>query len=250
MAGALDQNGDLKWSMTRFPETHWGIVFEAGNEQSTGHVAALEFLCEQYWPPVYAYVRRCGSSPEEASDLAQGFFAFLIEHHTIDLADPMRGRFRSFLIASLRNFLSNQRRHEAAVIRGAKKPFVPWDDSTAERLYSSVLIETDTPERVFARRWAVDLLDRAHRKLRAEFQTLTKAQFLEVMEAHLSRESGAVPYDELATQLGLSGTALRSAVHRIRHRYRELIRAEIVATGVQTSEVDDEIRYLMGIMGG
>ncbi len=234
----------------QFATTVWGRVLEAGNEQSTDFAAAIEALCQQYWPPVYAYLRRKGHAPDEARDLTQGFFAFWIAHHAIARADPARGRFRNYLIASLENYLSVQRRHEAAVTRGVTKPFLVWDDAAAERLYEEVLVHSETPARLFEKRWALDLLERVHAKLRAEFAELAKSDLLEALEGHLWDEESAVRYDELSRALGLSAGALRVTVHRLRRQFRKRLLAEIAATGVPAAEIDDEIRQLMAVLGG
>jgi RNA polymerase sigma factor (sigma-70 family) len=233
----------------RFATTIWDRVLEAGNEQSSDSAAALEALCQQYWPPVYAYLRRKGHCPDEARDLTQGFFAFWIAHHAIARADPARGRFRNFLIASLENYLSVQRRHEAAVTRGVTKPFIAWDDAAAERMYASVLVHSDTPERLFEKRWTLDLLERVHAKLRDDFAELAKSDLLEALEEHLWDEPNAVAYDELSRALGLTAGALRVTVHRLRQRFRQLLLAEIADTGVPAAEIDDEIRQMMDVLG-
>ena len=248
MSESSDENRKLGRGKEQFATTIWGRVLEAGNEQSSGHAAALELLCEQYWPPVYAYLRRKGHSPDETRDLTQGFFAFLIEHHTIARADPARGRFRNFLIATLENWLAVQRRHEEVVTRGVTKPFVAWDDAKAERLYANVLVHSDTPERTFEKRWALDLLGRVSVRLRADFRHLAMRGTLDKLEGRLWNEKGTVRYEALAKELGMSSVSLRVIVHRWRRRYMELVAEELGASGVPVDEVEDEINHVMDVL--
>lgn len=248
MSDAGRQNGESGNQYRRFATTHWSKVFVAGDERSPESGTALEWLCERYWSPVYAYLRQKRHPPEASRDLTQGFFAFLIEHHAISKADPARGRFRTFLIACLENCLAVQRRHEAAVTRGVTQPFMVWDEALAERLYQSVLVHSDTPDRLFEKRWAIDLLERVYGELRMDFSHLAKSDLLEKLEGHLWGDPEAAAYEVLSKELGLSAGALRLTVHRLRRHFRQLLIAEIAATGVPEDEIEVKIRHLLDLV--
>jgi RNA polymerase sigma factor (sigma-70 family) len=232
----------------RFATTRWSQVIAAGRAQSAASRDALSGLCEAYWYPLYAYVRRWGYGPDEAQDLTQEFFARLLEKHYLRDADPMRGRFRSFLLASLKHFLSNERDKAAAVKRGGRATIVALEVETAEGMYQLEPPDADTPEKVFERRWALMLLERTLARLRDEFAAGGRQQFFARLEGYLTGERETVPYAQLAEELGMSEGAIKVAVHRLRKRFGALLRDEIGDTVSEPAQVDDEVRELFRIL--
>jgi RNA polymerase sigma factor (sigma-70 family) len=232
----------------RFVTTRWSRVLAAGQAQSTASREALAGLCEIYWYPLYAYVRRWGYDPDRAQDLTQEFFARLLEKHYLRDADPARGRFRSFLLASLKHFLSNERDRESAVKRGGRATIVPLEIETAEGMYQREPPDADTPEKVFERRWAMTLLGRALSRLAAEFAESGRSDTFRRLEGYLTGESDTVPYAELARDLGMTEGAVKVAVHRLRRRFGTVLRAEIAETVSDPAQVDEEIRELFRVL--
>lgn len=232
----------------RFATTRWSQVLAAGQTPSADSRDALAMLCETYWYPLYAYVRRWGYDADEAQDLTQEFFSRLLEKQYLRDADPSRGRFRSFLLASLKHFLSNERDRAAAVKRGGRVRIVSLEVETAEGLYQLEPPDADTPEKVFQRRWALMLLDRTLKRLRDEFAVNGKADVLARLEGYLTGEQETPPYAQLSKDLGMSEGAIKVAVHRLRRRFGALLREEIADTLSDPAEVDDEIRELFRIL--
>jgi RNA polymerase sigma factor (sigma-70 family) len=232
----------------RFETTQWSIVLAAGRGGGGGSRDALAALCESYSYPVYAYVRRCGHGADEAEDLTQAFFAALIEKRFLSAADPERGRFRSFLLAAVAHFLANERDREAALKRGGGRVVVSLDAGDAEWRYGREPSHEETPERVFERRWALTLLDRTLARLRAESERAGHGARFERLKGFLTGEGGG-GYAEAAAGLGLSEGAAKVAVHRLRRRYRELLRDEIARTLADPAAVDDELRELFAALG-
>jgi RNA polymerase sigma-70 factor (ECF subfamily) len=232
----------------RFATTRWSQVLAAGRAQTTSSRGALAGLCEAYWYPLYAYVRRWGHGPDEAQDLTQEFFTRLLEKHYLRDADPTRGRFRSFLLASLKHFLSNERDRATAVKRGGRAQIVPLEIETAEGLYRLEPPDADTPEKVFERRWALMLLERTLGRLRDEFEAGGRREVFARLEGYLTGERDTVPYAQLAAELGMTEGAIKVAVHRLRKRFGALLREEIGDTVSDPAQVDDEIRELFRIL--
>lgn len=236
-------------SPRRFVTTHWSLVLSAGDAAGTAGADALASLCEAYWYPLYAFVRRCGYDADRAQELTQEFFARLLEKGYLRDADPVRGRFRSFLLAAMRHFLSNERDRLGAVKRGGRAAIVSMEIETAEGIYTREVPDTETPEVIFERRWALTTLERALARLRAEFEREGKQALLARLEGFLTGESETAPYAEVAKQLGMSEAAVKVAVHRLRKRYGALLRDEIGQTVLDPAEVDDEIRALFRAVG-
>ncbi|RPJ75223.1 MAG: sigma-70 family RNA polymerase sigma factor [Acidobacteria bacterium] len=232
----------------RFATTRWSQVLAAGQDPDAAGAQALADLCEAYWYPLYAYVRRWGFDADQAQDLTQQFFARLLEKHYLRDADPTRGRFRSFLLASLRHFLSNERDRAGAVKRGGRVAVLSLEMEGAEGRYSLEPPDEDTPERVFERRWAMTLLERTLARLRREFREAGKAGQLARLEGYLTGERDTLPYAELSRELGMSEGAIKVAVHRLRRRFGALLREEIGETVSDPSQVDDEIRELFRVL--
>ncbi len=232
-----------------FLTTHWSVVRAAADTSRAGR-AELEQLCRAYWFPLYAYVRRQGRSVEEAQDLTQEFFARLLRKDYLRLADPARGRFRTFLLTALRRFLVNDWEKGRAARRGNGQPVLSWNQLETESRFLPALADEATPETAFEKQWAVTLLEQVLARLREEFAASGKAEQFERLKTLLWGEKGSPPYPMVAAELGLTEGALRVAVHRLRRRYRELLRAEVAHTVVTPEDVDDELRHLIAVISG
>ncbi|MHC1767257.1 MAG: RNA polymerase sigma factor [Verrucomicrobiia bacterium] len=229
-----------------FATTHWTVVLAAGNGNSPQAADALERLCRTYWFPLYAYIRRRGRSPEDAQDLTQGFLASLLSTHSLGTIHPAKGRFRSFLLASLNHFLANEWDKARTLKRGAGQPAVSVD--AAETRYRAEPREEMSPDRIFARQWAVTLLAQVAARLREDYQAADKGPLFDALQIYLTGEKGLPSYREAAERLGLSIDALKKAVERLRRRYGERLREEIAHTVTDPAEVDEEIRYLRSVV--
>lgn len=232
---------------SRFQTTSWSLVVAAGKPDTEAR-AALASLCQTYWRPVYSFVRRTGYPPDEAQDLAQSFFTVLMEKNYLGDANRQRGRFRSFLLTSVKHFLANEWDRANALKRGGGQTLVSIDVMEAEGWYGPSAVELTTPERLFERRWALSVLGRVMTRLRADFADLGKAPLFEKMSVFLNGDPDGAHYEVLAAELGMSSGALRVAVHRMRRRYRNILRAEIAETVSTPEEVDDEIRFLLSAL--
>ena len=231
-----------------FVTTHWSVVLQAAQNESTQALDALEQLCRVYWYPLYAYVRRRGYSPPDAQDLTQEFFARLLERNWLARADQAKGRFRTFLLHALERFLANEWDKVRALKRGGGQKPVPLQFETGETRYSAERADLRTPEQVFERRWAMALLGEVMQRLEAEYQQEGKAELFTALQPCLVGDREKLPYSQLAAQLGQSEGAVRVAVHRLRQRYRELLRAEIAHTVVSAGEVDAEMHHLFKVL--
>jgi RNA polymerase sigma factor (sigma-70 family) len=214
--------------------------------QVPGFQAAIGELYRIYWYPLYAYVRRRGYRPEEAQDLTQGFFLHLLEHKTLGRADPLKGKFRSFLLGSLQNYLSTEAERARCLKRGGGVELISLDLQSAEKRYSLEAVDALTPEKVFAARWALALLGEAMNRLRQEYGTREKAVALDVLKPFLDlSNSKAVPsYEEVAASLDVSIGAVKTLIHRLRKQYAALVREEIERTVSDPQQVDAEIHEL------
>ena len=225
--------------------TQWSQVLTARDGSDTEARAALESLCQTYWQPLYAYIRHQGSSPDEARDLTQGFFAEFLEKDFLADVDPDKGRFRSFLLASLRNFLSHERDRERALKRGGGTMTLSLDVEAGEAGYALRPVEATTPIDVFERRWAMTVLDRAMGRLQQQVDSSESDISFEQLKPYLTSSEPQVPYRETAEAMGASEGAVATAVHRLRKRYGQCLRAEIAETVVDPSQVDAELRHLL-----
>ncbi len=233
----------------RFLTTRWSQVLRAGEGSGPGSRQALEALCGTYWYPLYGYVRRSGFPPDEAADLTQEFFARLLERRVVEAADPGRGRFRSYLLAALRHFLVNQRAERSALKRGGGRPPIRFDARTAEERFALEPADPHTPERSFARSWALTLLEGVLGRLGSDYEAAGKGELFAALRTALTADPKIAPHRELGQQLGLSEGAVKVALHRLRCRYRELLRAEIAETVAEPEDVEDEIRGLFEALG-
>ena len=226
--------------------TEWSQVLTARDGSDTEARQALERLCQTYWQPLYAYVRHQGTEPDEARDLTQGYFATLLEKDFLAGVDPSKGRFRAFLLASLRHFLSNERERERALKRGGGSSTLSLDIDSGEQAYSLQVADATTPEDIYEVRWAMTVLDRAMARLEREASEADAADRFNRLKPYLTSSHTEIPYRETASELGLSEGAVKSAVRRLRQQLGRCLRAEIADTVADTSEIDDEVRFLLG----
>ncbi|MCI0536143.1 MAG: sigma-70 family RNA polymerase sigma factor [Verrucomicrobiales bacterium] len=226
------------------------MVLSAGNPESPQANEALENLCRTYWYPLYAYVRRKGFGAEDAQDLTQEFFARLLMRNYLSVADRNKGKFRSFLLGSLEHFLAREWTKACAQKRGGGQTVFSIDEMDAEKRYLLDPAHELTAERIFDRRWATTLLDRAMNRLREDCLANGKGELFERIRDLLSGERGEVTYAEIAATLQMSEGALKVAVHRLRQRYGELVREEIAQTVATAAEADEELRYLFAVLRG
>ncbi|MEY4385770.1 MAG: hypothetical protein RLY20_1053 [Verrucomicrobiota bacterium] len=232
-----------------FATTRWTVVLAAGNKTTPHSDRALEELCRAYWFPLYAYVRRRGHAKEDAEDLVQAFFArFLAKNYLAGLSAE-RGRFRAFLLASLKNFLANEWKKSQRLKRGGGDTVLSLDWETADTKFQVAATNEPSPDKAFDREWAVALLAQVIERLRAECAADGKAAQFEQLKIFLTSGKGAVPHAEVAKSLGMDEGAVRVAAHRLRKRYRELLRDEIAHTLADASQVDEELRALFGAFG-
>lgn len=231
----------------KFPTTNWTVVLNAGSPgMAEGH-AALVFLCERYWYPLYAFVRRRGYAREEAGDLTQDFFLRILEGRYLERADPEKGRFRSFLLTSFCFFLSDQSDRDRAQKRGGGAAALPFEIASGEEWFQRELRDDETPERIYERRWAVSVLERAVSRLRQEYEEHGRAEHFERLKGFLMGGAEG-PYAALAREMGTSEGALKVSIHRLRKRYRELFRIEIAATVADPAEIEPEVRFLVAAL--
>jgi RNA polymerase sigma-70 factor (ECF subfamily) len=231
-----------------FATTRWSLVLEAGQNADVNSREALAQLCRMYWYPLYAYVRRRGSSAAQAEDLTQGFFAQLLEQNIVKGADPARGRFRAYLLGALRHFLSNQRSRERTIKRGGGRKPIPLDVADAERRYGLEVAHELTPERIYERGWALTLLERVMGQLREQFEREGKGHIFDRLRGSLGGGKRGSSR-QIAAELELSEGAVRVALHRLRGRYRALLREQIAQTVASADQIEAEIRHLFAVLG-
>jgi RNA polymerase sigma-70 factor (ECF subfamily) len=232
-----------------FATTHWSVVLTAGKGDSELASQALATLCQTYWYPLYSYVRNKGYGPEDAEDLTQGFFARLLQRRDWERADRTKGKFRYFLLVAVKNFLADAHDHAAALKRGGGWIEVSFDATTAEERFKLEPVDTLTPEKLYERRWALTLLEEALNRLKAEYIVARKEALFGALKPFLRQSERAPTYAEVAVRLGLTEAAVKSALHRLRQRYSELVREEIAQTVSTAVEVEEEIRHLIAVMG-
>jgi len=233
-----------------FATTHWSVVLSAGDHDSPESSRALETLCRSYWYPLYAYVRRTGKSPQDAEDLTQAFFARLLEKEWLAAADQTRGRFRSFLLSSLKHFLANEWDKASAQKRGGRVRFLSLDSKAAETRFHREPADTDAPDKQFDRRWALTLLDTVLNRLQQEYADEGKSNLFEHVKGTLGGDRASAPYARIAEALNMSEGAVKVAVHRLRQRYRAILRSEIAQTVATEVDVEDELRHLFAALSG
>jgi RNA polymerase sigma factor (sigma-70 family) len=245
--------GDESRQSDFFPSTHWSVILAAGKSHAEPEVAraALAELCQTYWTPLYTFVRRRGYTVEDAQDLTQGFFAYLIEHKIYARTDRQKGRFRSFLLASLKNFLADASDRERTLKRGGGRAFLPLHEEQVENAESVFQARSAAPneEWLFDHSWAETVLGAGLERLAADYKSESKEKIFNELRIFLT--SGAEPlptYAELAIHLGVTESTLRSHVTRLRQRYRQALRAEVRRTVDTEAEVDEELHELLRIL--
>ena len=230
-----------------FGTTHWSVVLAAGQRESPEAADALEGLCRTYWYPLYVYLRRQGNSPEDAQDLVQEFFFRLLEKNYLAKADRERGKFRTFLLQSLKNFMINEWKAAGRLKRGGGLEFISIDADAAEGRYAAESAPSADPENEYEQRWAVTLIEKTLTILRQEFQVADKTRMFEELSGFIWGAQSTASYAEIAGHLHLTEGAVKVAVHRLRQRFRELLRAEIAHTVARPEDIDDELRHLISV---
>ena len=231
-----------------FASTHWTVVLEAARQDSPGGQAALGSLCKTYWRPVYAFVRRSGHAADDAEDLTQEFFARLVEKNWLTSVTREGGKFRSVLLTAAKHFLANMRERERAQKRGSGQVLFSLDDESKRGALPEP-VDDVTPEHLFDQRWALSILENTMERLRQEYARTERADVFDELKVFLSGSSRPVPHAEIAAKCGISVGAVGVAIHRLRRRYGELLRQQVARTVSDPLEIDEEIRYLIAVLG-
>ncbi len=233
----------------RFNTTHWSVVVSAGGSSSTDASRALATLCETYWFPLYAYVRRAGHSAADAQDLTQDFFVHLLAKNRLAIADRQRGRFRTFLLCSMKNFLINYEKMQDTQKRGGGRPTISFDINSATNRYGILEpVDNLTPDRIYEKRWALTVLDLVVRRLSEEFCAAGRLSLFEQLKPFLARGTTKASREAVARQLGMSEGAVKVAVHRMRQRCRQLFREEVARTTADPDAIDDELTEVLAAL--
>ena len=248
MAANSNDEEQTRLRAAQFRTTRWSVILNAAHEDELHRERALEELCRTYWYPVYAFVRRQGHERADAQDLTQGFFAHLLERDTFAAAEREKGRFRSFLLGALKNFLGYEARKQATIKRGGRATIVAIDEDDGEERFQLDLAHETTPDKLYLRSWADSLLAQTFEALRRDFVKADKLVLFEALKPHLSGGPEQSSYAQLGAALGLSIGAVTTSVYRMRKRYGELLRLEIAQTVSSPEEVDDEIAFLFSAM--
>ena len=230
-----------------FATTHWSIVLTARGESAAAK-EALEKLCQTYWWPLYGFVRREGYKPEEAQDLTQAFFARLLERRDLETVRQERGRLRSYLLASIKNFLSKARHREMTIKRGEGRPLISLDDLLARERADQEPAHTLSADRIYERRWALTLLEQVLARLGAEYEAAGNLPLFDRLKELLAGESGQPSQAKIADELQMTENAVKQALHRLRYRYRQLLHEEIAHTVAAPDDVEDELRHFMTVL--
>jgi len=239
-----DERGGSVTQTARFGTTQWSLVLKAGQ----GAEEALFKLCQIYWPPLYAFIRRRGHPLHEAQDLTQGFFAHVLENRALGTVAPAKGRFRSFLLVSLKHFLDNEWHKTHAVKRGGRQVLISWEDLKPHERDLLGPSDQMTPEKAFNRRWALRLLERVMERLRSECVAARKGEMFEAVKEHLTGDAAGKSYREIAAQFGTTEGAVKVTVHRLRRRFGELVREQVGRTVDKPEEINEEIRELFAAL--
>jgi RNA polymerase sigma-70 factor (ECF subfamily) len=245
---SLNENPKNRGTSPDFRTTHWSVVLAAGDQHDPDSDQCLAILCRDYWFPVYCFIRKRGHDPEQSKDLTQDFFAQLLNKRRLAHADQSRGRFRSFLMTATENFLHNEHDRKAATKRGGGRADLSLDVERAEEKFKRATVVDHGPAQAYEKEWAQTLLSRVLRLLREEFLASGKKAFFDALAPHLWGEANSVPYAELAERFGITLVNVKVTAHRMRLRFREILRREIANTVASSSEVDGEIRHLMKVV--
>jgi RNA polymerase sigma-70 factor (ECF subfamily) len=230
-----------------FTTTHWSVVL-AAQGPSPAAQAAVEKLCRTYWRPIYGFVRRQGVGPEEAKDLTQGFFALLLERRDFDAVRKEKGRLRSYLLTSLKHFLTNERNRAMAIKRGAGQRLIPLEDLRERERVGFEPSETLPPDEIYERRWALSVLDQVLERLGGEYRAAGNIQLFDQLQKSLTNEPDRVTPRDTAREFGMTESAVRQASYRLRQRYRQVLREEIAHTLMAAGDIDDELRHLAAVL--
>ena len=245
----LEPGGTKPGTYQPFDATHWSLVLAAGRDSTPDARAALEKLCRTYWPPLYAFVRRSGHPPADAQDLTQGFFLQFLQRNFLDDVDPRKGRFRSFLLASLKHYLSNERDRAHAQKRGGGLAPISIDAQDAEGRYLHEPADPMTPDKLFERRWALTVLDQALARLQDEYAATGRETIFAQLKGELTSDAARAPHAEIARELDMTPGAVKVAAHRLRQRFGEVLRAEIAETVARPEDIEEEIQHLFQALG-
>lgn len=231
-----------------FRTTRWSMILSARAKGEPGSAEALAGLCEAYWYPLYVFVRRMGHGPDDARDHTQGYFLRLLEKDYLESVRPEAGRFRSFLLASMKHYLANARREAAALKRGGGQSLVSLDTHAAENRYRNEPVDDDTPDRAYERRWALAVLERARARLRKEFEAAGKQRQFTLLSGHLSGGGGGRSYAEIAAELETTEAAVKMSAARMRRQFGKTLREEIGDTVGDNAEIDAEVKHLLAVL--
>ena len=234
----------------QFTATHWSVVLAAGGAPSPQADLALEQLCRTYWYPLYAYVRRSGHPPPDAQDLTQEFFARLIAKHYLSAVDPERGRFRWFLLSAVKRFLINQRERATAAKRGGTSPHIPFDHREAEERYRLDAADHGSPDKLFDRAWATNLIQATYQRLEEEQVLEGKGRLFGQLRVFLTGDRPDRTYAEAGAELEMTEGAVKVAVHRLRRRYGDLLREQVAQTVHSDTDLAEELRNLRRVFAG
>lgn len=232
----------------RFATTHWSVVLQAGQPKAPGYQQALETLCRSYWFPLYAYLRRHGYNNQQAEDYTQAFFCRILEKKALSKADSKRGKFRSFLLSTLKHFLSDEYDRARAQKRGGGRKILSIDFKDAEDQYALEPAHELSAEKLFDKSWALTVLDRTMAGLKAELASQNKQEIFDHLKIYLTAGKGSIPYRDKAAQMNMTEGNVRTAVHRLRRRYRKLLRDEIAQTVAAEHQIDEEIDDLFNAL--
>jgi len=238
---------DTENGAAAFTTTHWSVVL-AAQGPSPAAEEALEKLCRTYWRPIYGFVRRQGFGPEEAKDLTQGFFAMLLERRDLDAVRKEKGRLRSYLLTSLKHFLTNERNRAMAIKRGAGQQLIPLEDLRERERIGFEPTETLPADQIYESRWALSLLDQVLARLREDYRAAGNIQLFDRLEKSLTNEPDRPSPADTAHEFGMTEAAVRRASYRLRLRYRQLLREEIAHTVMAAGDIDDELRHLVAVL--
>ncbi|HUG10595.1 MAG TPA: sigma-70 family RNA polymerase sigma factor [Opitutaceae bacterium] len=248
-SGSGDAAEDFAGGRSSFETTQWSIVLDAAGDQDSAKArAALETLCRNYWHPLFIYLRRRGYNSPDAQDLVQGFFARLLERNDLQAVRKERGRFRSYLLAGLKNFLVNDWRRAGAEKRGGGQVPIPLDDLIHQQSGELIAADHRTPDQAFDRQWAIALLARVLARLQAEYSADGRDRQFACLQDFLTGQQEPRPQGEIAAELGMSEGAVKQAVFRLRQRYQKLLRTEIAQTVATIGDVEEELRHLVAAL--
>ena len=243
-----NQEINASFNRRRFATTHWSVVLAAGKSSSPNQKQALETLCQSYWFPLYAFLRRRGYDVHQAEDLTQAFFAHILEKHDLQKADPKYGKFRSFLLIRLKYFLSDERDFALAKKRGGGKKILSLSFENAEDMYALEPADQMSPERLFEKSWALMVLKRTMDRLEVEMTNKNKQKLFKSLKIYLTAEKDAIPYQDMAAALEMTEASVRVAVHRLRRQYRKLLRDEIAQTVADEDQIEEEMGDLLAAL--